>query len=250
MTSSSRAWPSARAPTPARRSPTSRPCRSRWRGRGASSTRRAISCASRPSSFQRAAEHDEVPDLETKLRFRAHSAFAVNQAREAVETLWSCYGANGIYTRDPLQRPARRARHQPALLVQLRHRGRRLRPRGARRYLRQPDDVSVMRRPQIPKGRSGHDRRQRHDHDCRGEGRRVRRPFRQAGVVSPQGPGVSHVRPAPQDRQPGRVLRVRAIRRRGRDQAPQLDAPLPRVSPGHGAPRHGPRRQPLGRRLP
>ena len=24
--------------------------------------------------------------------------------REAVETLWSCYGANGIYTRDPLQR--------------------------------------------------------------------------------------------------------------------------------------------------
>jgi len=54
--------------------------------------------------FQRAAEHDEVPDLETKLRFRAHSAFAVNQAREAVETLWSCYGANGIYTRDPIQR--------------------------------------------------------------------------------------------------------------------------------------------------
>jgi 3-hydroxy-9,10-secoandrosta-1,3,5(10)-triene-9,17-dione monooxygenase len=57
--------------------------------------------------FQRAAEHDEVPDLETKLRFRAHSAFAVNQAREAVETLWSCYGANGIYTRDPLQRHLR-----------------------------------------------------------------------------------------------------------------------------------------------
>jgi alkylation response protein AidB-like acyl-CoA dehydrogenase len=48
-----------------------------------------------------------VPDLETKLRFRAHSAFAVNQAREAVETLWSCYGANGIYTRDPLQRHLR-----------------------------------------------------------------------------------------------------------------------------------------------
>jgi alkylation response protein AidB-like acyl-CoA dehydrogenase len=42
--------------------------------------------------------------MELKLRFRAHSAFAVNQAREAVETLWSCYGANGIYTRDPLQR--------------------------------------------------------------------------------------------------------------------------------------------------
>jgi hypothetical protein len=25
-------------------------------------------------------------------------------SREAVETLWSCYGANAIYTRDPLQR--------------------------------------------------------------------------------------------------------------------------------------------------
>ena len=54
--------------------------------------------------FQRRAEQDAVPDLETKLRFRAHAAFAVNQAREAVESLWSCYGANGIYARDPLQR--------------------------------------------------------------------------------------------------------------------------------------------------
>jgi 3-hydroxy-9,10-secoandrosta-1,3,5(10)-triene-9,17-dione monooxygenase len=57
--------------------------------------------------FHAAAERNEVPDLETKLRFRAHSAFAVNQAREAVETLWSCYGAQGIYTRDPLQRHLR-----------------------------------------------------------------------------------------------------------------------------------------------
>jgi hypothetical protein len=48
-----------------------------------------------------------VPDLEAKLRFRAHSAFAVNQAREAVEALWSCYGAQGLYTRDPLQRHLR-----------------------------------------------------------------------------------------------------------------------------------------------
>src|SRR6266566_7288463 len=55
-------------------------------------------------AFQVAAERDEVPDLATKLRFRAHSAFAVSQAREAVETLWSCYGAQGLYTRDPLQR--------------------------------------------------------------------------------------------------------------------------------------------------
>jgi 3-hydroxy-9,10-secoandrosta-1,3,5(10)-triene-9,17-dione monooxygenase len=50
------------------------------------------------------AERNEVPDLQTKLRYRAHSAFAVNKAREAVETLWSCYGAQGLYTRDPLQR--------------------------------------------------------------------------------------------------------------------------------------------------
>jgi 3-hydroxy-9,10-secoandrosta-1,3,5(10)-triene-9,17-dione monooxygenase len=58
-------------------------------------------------AFQAAAERNEVPDLETKLRFRAHSAFAVNQAREAVEALWSCYGAQGLYTRDPLQRHLR-----------------------------------------------------------------------------------------------------------------------------------------------
>jgi 3-hydroxy-9,10-secoandrosta-1,3,5(10)-triene-9,17-dione monooxygenase len=58
-------------------------------------------------AFQTSAERNEVPDLHTKLRFRAHSAFAVSQAREAVETLWSCYGAQGLYTRDPLQRHLR-----------------------------------------------------------------------------------------------------------------------------------------------
>ena len=57
--------------------------------------------------LQAAAQRNERPDLETKLRFRAHSAFAVGQAREAVETLWSCYGAQGLYTRDPLQRHLR-----------------------------------------------------------------------------------------------------------------------------------------------
>jgi 3-hydroxy-9,10-secoandrosta-1,3,5(10)-triene-9,17-dione monooxygenase len=57
--------------------------------------------------FQAAAERNEVPDLATKLRFRAQGAFAVGQAREAVETLWSCYGAQGLYTRDPLQRHLR-----------------------------------------------------------------------------------------------------------------------------------------------
>jgi 3-hydroxy-9,10-secoandrosta-1,3,5(10)-triene-9,17-dione monooxygenase len=47
---------------------------------------------------------NEIPDLETKLRLRAQNALAVRQARQAVEVLWSCYGANAIYTRDPLQR--------------------------------------------------------------------------------------------------------------------------------------------------
>jgi 3-hydroxy-9,10-secoandrosta-1,3,5(10)-triene-9,17-dione monooxygenase len=58
-------------------------------------------------AFQAIAERNEAPDLETKLRFRAHTAFAVNQSREAVETLWSCYGAQGLYTHDPLQRHLR-----------------------------------------------------------------------------------------------------------------------------------------------
>src|SRR5207245_9880707 len=46
----------------------------------------------------------EVPEPATKLRIRAQNALAVRQAREAVAVLWSCYGANAIYTRDPLQR--------------------------------------------------------------------------------------------------------------------------------------------------
>lgn len=54
--------------------------------------------------FQDYAERGAVPDLELKLRWRAHNAYAVRQARQAVEVLWSCYGANAIYTRDPLQR--------------------------------------------------------------------------------------------------------------------------------------------------
>ena len=55
-------------------------------------------------AFDKYAEKGLVPDLETKLRYRAQNAFAVAQAREAVEALWSFYGANAIYTRDPLQR--------------------------------------------------------------------------------------------------------------------------------------------------
>jgi 3-hydroxy-9,10-secoandrosta-1,3,5(10)-triene-9,17-dione monooxygenase len=42
--------------------------------------------------------------VEEKLRLRAQNAYAVAQCRKAAETLWSCYGANAIYTRDPFQR--------------------------------------------------------------------------------------------------------------------------------------------------
>jgi 3-hydroxy-9,10-secoandrosta-1,3,5(10)-triene-9,17-dione monooxygenase len=60
-------------------------------------------------ALQEMSARGEVPDMATKLRFRAQSAFAVTQAREAIELLWSCYGAQGIYTRDPLQRYLRDA---------------------------------------------------------------------------------------------------------------------------------------------
>jgi len=58
-------------------------------------------------ALQEMSARGEIPDIATKLRWRAQSAFAVNQAREAVETLWSCYGAQGLYTRDLLQRHLR-----------------------------------------------------------------------------------------------------------------------------------------------
>ncbi len=58
-------------------------------------------------TLQQTAARTEAPDLAAKLRYRTHTAFAVNQSREAVETLWSCYGAQGLYTRDPLQRHLR-----------------------------------------------------------------------------------------------------------------------------------------------
>jgi hypothetical protein len=54
--------------------------------------------------FAAHAERSAVPPLEEKLRLRIQNTMAVAQSREAVETLWSCYGANAIYTRDPLQR--------------------------------------------------------------------------------------------------------------------------------------------------
>lgn len=69
---------------------------------------RALSRDASIALQQMSARH-EVPDMATKLRFRAQSAFAVGQARDAIELLWSCYGAQGIYTRDPLQRYLRDA---------------------------------------------------------------------------------------------------------------------------------------------
>jgi 3-hydroxy-9,10-secoandrosta-1,3,5(10)-triene-9,17-dione monooxygenase len=49
-------------------------------------------------------QRNPIQDVETKLRMRTQNAFAVHQCYDAVETLWACYGANAIYTRDPLQR--------------------------------------------------------------------------------------------------------------------------------------------------
>jgi 3-hydroxy-9,10-secoandrosta-1,3,5(10)-triene-9,17-dione monooxygenase len=49
-------------------------------------------------------QNNERLDIEEKLRLRTQNAVAVQQCHEAVETLWACYGANAIYTREPLQR--------------------------------------------------------------------------------------------------------------------------------------------------
>jgi 3-hydroxy-9,10-secoandrosta-1,3,5(10)-triene-9,17-dione monooxygenase len=54
--------------------------------------------------FDQYASENGVPDIPTKLRWRAQNAYAVGLCRKAGETLWSCYGANAIYTRDPFQR--------------------------------------------------------------------------------------------------------------------------------------------------
>jgi 3-hydroxy-9,10-secoandrosta-1,3,5(10)-triene-9,17-dione monooxygenase len=54
--------------------------------------------------FDEHAGKDQVPDIPTKLRWRAQNAYAVGQCRRAAEVLWSCYGANALYTRDPFQR--------------------------------------------------------------------------------------------------------------------------------------------------
>ena len=94
-------------------------------------------------AFQAIAERGEAPDLETKLRFRAHSAFAVGQARggggDAVVMLRR---ARPLHPRSAAAAPARRARHQPAFLLQLRYRRSGLQRICTGECVCQPDDVA------------------------------------------------------------------------------------------------------------
>ena len=53
---------------------------------------------------QRIAEAGQVPPMETKLRWRRNHALAARLATEAVDTLHEMAGANGIYTKYPLER--------------------------------------------------------------------------------------------------------------------------------------------------
>ena len=100
-------------------------------------------------AFQAAAERNETPDLETKLRFRAHSAFAVEPgARGGGDAVVVLRGAGPLRQRSATAAPARRARHQPAFLVQLRHCRCSLRPPRARRQVRQSDHVNTRLPPE------------------------------------------------------------------------------------------------------
>ena len=97
--------------------------------------------------LQAAAERNEVPDLATKLRYRAQSAFAVEPgARGGGGAVVVLRRAGHLHARSVAAASARRDGHHPALLVQLRHRRLRLRPRRAGRRVCQSDDV---------RGRSG-----------------------------------------------------------------------------------------------
>src|SRR5262249_58342333 len=73
-------------------------------------------------------------------RFRRESG-----ARGGGDAVVVLRGAGPLHPRSAAAASARRARHQPALLVQLRHRRRSLRPVRARRSLRQSDHVSRRR---------------------------------------------------------------------------------------------------------
>ncbi|MCC7486592.1 MAG: hypothetical protein IT529_16595 [Burkholderiales bacterium] len=58
---------------------------------------------------QEIANRGEVPDIQTKLRFKRNLAYAVGLATEAVDLLHAMAGANGIYTSYPLERLVRDA---------------------------------------------------------------------------------------------------------------------------------------------
>jgi 3-hydroxy-9,10-secoandrosta-1,3,5(10)-triene-9,17-dione monooxygenase len=53
---------------------------------------------------QRIAEEERVPSMEEKLRFKRNVAYAMKLCTEAVDTLHTLAGANGIYDRYPIQR--------------------------------------------------------------------------------------------------------------------------------------------------
>ena len=93
--------------------------------------------------FQAAAQRNEAPDLDTKLRIPgALGVCGEPGARGGGDAVVVLRRAGPLHPRSAAAAPARRARHQPALLVQLRHRRGGVRVAGARRQVRQSDNVS------------------------------------------------------------------------------------------------------------
>jgi len=57
----------------------------------------------------RIAEAEEVPDMETKARFRHNGAFSVSLCTKAVDSIFRLAGGSGLYKKNPLQRAFRDA---------------------------------------------------------------------------------------------------------------------------------------------
>lgn len=53
---------------------------------------------------QHRVERGDLPDTETRLRYKRNCALAVKLCVESVDTLFEMFGGNGIYDREPLQR--------------------------------------------------------------------------------------------------------------------------------------------------
>ena len=53
------------------------------------------------------AEAGELPDIDTKIRWRRDCAFAITGCREAVNLLFTASGGNGLYNRNPISRTFR-----------------------------------------------------------------------------------------------------------------------------------------------